>query len=143
MKKLSQKAKFQLEINSLQTALKLAQERIADLSHAIALKDRDHNTALAEARRRTIPLKDMGWDVNFLPEYVISVESKMEPVGFSSKFSPHLREYVSGPAEATIRVFGAVIVNQLTPSVPATPATNDTPGSNLPARDPRVLERIG
>ncbi len=24
---------------------------------------------------------------------------------------------------------------------PATPATNDTPGSNLPARDPRVLER--
>ncbi len=78
--------------------------------------------------------------MNFLPEYVISVESKMEPVGFSSKFSPQLREYVSEPAEATIRVFGAVIVNQLTPSVPAPPATNDTPGSNLPARDPRVLK---
>ncbi len=54
MKKLSQKAKFQLEINSLQTALKLAQERIADLSHAIALKDRDHNVRLHAVRRAAI-----------------------------------------------------------------------------------------
>ena len=119
MKKLSQKAKFQLEVNSLQCALKTANERISALQQGITQKDRDHATVLAEARRRTIPLEGMGYDVNFLPEYVISVESKMEPVDFSSKFSPQLREYVSGPAEITIKVYGAVIVTQLAPSAPA------------------------
>ncbi len=129
MKKLSQKAKFQLEVNSLQCALKTANERISALQQDIRQKDRDHATALAEARRRTIPFKGMGYDANFLPEYVISVESK-DTVDFSSKFSPQLREYVSGPAEITIKVYGAVVVTQLAPSAPA-PQRTVRPGFDL------------
>ncbi len=133
MKKLSQKAKFQLEVNRLASELKTARELNDTLREAITKKDRDHEQkdrdhelVLNEARRRTLPLKDMCWDANFLPEYIVSIDSQMEPNGFSSKFNPQFREYISGPAVVTIKVYGAVVINPLVQAAPK-PVVTRTP----------------
>ena len=114
-KKLSQKAKFQFEINRLATELKIACELNDEMRKAIHQKDRDHELVLNEARRRTIPLNNTGLELNFLPEHIVSVESEMETPSFRSQFSPSVRDYVAGPVTITVKVYGTAILQQLTP----------------------------
>ena len=58
------------EITRLVSELGTASVTIDALRRSIAQKDADHSLVLNEARRRTLPLGDMGLDANFLPEFI-------------------------------------------------------------------------
>lgn len=69
-KKRTPTQKLRDEITRLVSELGTASVTIDALRRSIAQKDADHSLVLNEARRRTLPLGDMGLDANFLPEFI-------------------------------------------------------------------------
>lgn len=98
------------EIETLRAALKTVRELNDVLRSSLEKKDADHELVLNEARRRTIPIKGFGYDINFMPEHIVSVDQEFNAVQCGSTHSPWTRQYISGPGVVTIKVYGAVIV---------------------------------
>ncbi len=112
-KKRTPTQKLRDEITRLVSELGTASVTIDALRRSIAQKDADHSLVLNEARRRTLPIGDMGLDANFLPEFIESIDMGTDFVDVPSHYSDApFRKMLRGPAKVTIVTYGQVIVNE-------------------------------